>query len=74
MKLFLTVRPNAKADRVERLDPNHFKVFVKASPKEGKANQAVIKALSEYLGIPKSRLMIRSGFSSRNKAVEIQSA
>lgn len=74
MKLFLTVQPNAKVTRAELIDRNHLKVFVKASPKEGKANQAVLEVLSDYLKIPKSFLILRSGFASRNKVVEVKSA
>ena len=71
MKIFVTVKPNAKENRVEKLDETRFKVFVKAPPKDGKANQAVIEILSEYYGLPKSRLFIASGETSKTKVVEL---
>jgi len=69
MKLFVTVKPNAKVNEVKQTDETHFRVAVKAAPKEGKANQAVIAALSDYLAVPKSRLSIVSGKTSKQKIV-----
>ena len=71
MKLFITAKANAKENRVERLDNTHFKVFVKAVPKDGKANQAIIAALSEYFSLPKSRISVASGLASKTKIVEL---
>ena len=69
--MFITAKPNAKGNRVEQLDETHFKVFVKAPPKDGRANRAVIETLSEYLGLPKSRFSIVSGGTSKTKVVEL---
>ena len=38
MKIFVTVKPNAKEERVEKIDDTHFKVSVKEPPTEGRAN------------------------------------
>ena len=46
-------------------------VSVKAPAKEGRANAAVIAAISEYFDVPKSRISIISGAGSRDKIVEI---
>jgi len=48
-----------------------LKVKVNAPPVDGAANEALVKILSEAFKVPKSRLSIRSGLSSRNKVVEI---
>ncbi|MBI4395433.1 MAG: DUF167 domain-containing protein [Candidatus Omnitrophica bacterium] len=69
MKIFVKVKPNAKENRVEKLDENHFKIAVKAPPKNGKANQAVIEVLSEYFQLPQSRLSIARGQTSKSKVV-----
>jgi uncharacterized protein YggU (UPF0235/DUF167 family) len=47
------------------------KVFVTAAPADGEANKAVIETLSKALVVPKSRIVIASGSTSRNKSVHI---
>lgn len=69
MKLFVTVKPNAKLNFVEKIDDLHFRISVKAPPQDGKANQAVVKMLSEYFDAPKSRFLLLHGESSKAKAV-----
>ncbi|OGW80186.1 MAG: hypothetical protein A3G33_09085 [Omnitrophica bacterium RIFCSPLOWO2_12_FULL_44_17] len=72
MKLFITTKPNSKVIKVEKTDETHYRVFVKAPPAEGKANQAVIEALSEYFDIPKMRIHILSGHTSKSKVFDIR--
>jgi uncharacterized protein (TIGR00251 family) len=50
---------------------NEFILSVKEPAKEGKANQAVIRLLSEYFGVPKSNISIIKGESSKNKIIQI---
>lgn len=71
MKLFVAAKPNAKTDKVERIDDSHFRVWVKAKPDQGKANEAVRDVLSEHLGVPKSCLSLIQGCQSRNKVFEL---
>jgi len=47
-------------------------VHVKELPIEGKANRAVIEALSDFLKIPKQKLSIKSGQTSRYKWIDIE--
>jgi uncharacterized protein (TIGR00251 family) len=70
MKIQVKVKPNSSTEEVSR-EGNSFIVKVKEPPKEGKANQAVIKLLAEHFGIPQSQVRILSGFKSRNKVVEV---
>lgn len=71
MRIFVKVKPNAKVERVEKIDEIHFVVSVKAPPVEGKANDALIKLLADYFNIPKGNIKIVSGLSSRSKVIEI---
>ena len=71
MKIVITAKPHAKVNRVERIDDTHFRVFVKAPPRDGKANEAVLKALGEYFHLPKSRLSLVRGGASTTKVVEL---
>ncbi len=71
MRIFVKVKPNAKAERVSRLDENHFSISVKESPKEGRANTAVVRALAAELGVAPSHIALVSGAASREKAFEV---
>ncbi|MEW6003258.1 MAG: DUF167 domain-containing protein [Nitrospirota bacterium] len=71
MKLLITVKPKSKQERLEKID-NGFVAYVKEQPIENRANSALIKLLSEYFGVPKSRITILSGMKSKNKIVEIK--
>lgn len=71
MKISVKVKPNAKKEGLERIDNGHYIVSVREPPLEGRANYAVARVLSEYLGIGISRVNIISGHRSRNKVVEI---
>lgn len=71
MKISVKVKPNSKVERVIEVSENKFILCVKAAPKEGRANEAVIRLLSEYFDMPKSRITILRGHTSRNKIIEL---
>jgi len=71
MKIFLKVKTKSRENSVEKIDDNNFIVKVRELPIEGRANEAVVKALAEYLGIASWRVQIKSGLTSKNKVVEI---
>lgn len=71
MKFFVTAKPMAKEERVEKIDSEHFVVSVKEPPIQGRANQAILKALARFLDVAPSRLRILSGYTSRQKVIEI---
>jgi len=70
MKIQVKVKPNSKTEELSR-EGDSFIIKVKEPPKEGKANQAVIKLLAEHFGVPQSHIRILSGFRSRNKVIEV---
>ena len=71
MKIFVKVKPNAKKESVIRADDLHFSVSVKAPPKDGKANRAVLRALSDYFQIPPSRFEILTGHTSKLNVIKV---
>jgi len=71
MKIFIKANPSAREERIEKIDENHYSVWVKEPPVKGKANQAVIKALAEYFKVASQRVKIVSGYTSRQKTMEI---
>ena len=70
MKIQVRVKPNSKTEDVT-MDRDIYVVRVKEPPKEGKANRAVVRLLSEHFNVPRSSVTITVGLSSRNKVVEI---
>lgn len=71
MKIFVSARPNAKETRVEKLGDGRFAISVGEPPVGGRANRAILKAVSEYFKVSAARVSIVSGRMSRNKVVEI---
>ena len=71
MRFFVKVKPSAKTTKFKKIDDTHFTVAVSARPEKGKANEAICRALAEYLKIPHWKIGIRSGHTSREKIIEI---
>jgi uncharacterized protein (TIGR00251 family) len=71
MRATVTVIPRARTTRVERLEDGTLRVAVTAPPHEGRANAAVVAALAEHFGVPRSRVRILAGRSGRRKVVEV---
>ena len=72
MKISVKVKPNAKQEKIEKTGERDFLVWVKEKPQEGKANQAVIRVLAKYFGVPKSEVILLKGQTSREKAFEVK--
>jgi len=70
MKIHVKVKPSSRTEQVLQ-ERDSFIVKVREPPKKGKANQAVIRLLAEYFGVPQSQVRILSGFGSRSKVVEV---
>jgi uncharacterized protein (TIGR00251 family) len=70
MKIRVKVKPNSSTEEVSQ-EGDSLIVKVKEPPREGKANQAVIKLLAQHFGVPKSQVRILSGFTSENKLIQV---
>ncbi len=70
MKIRVEVKANSRLPGVEAVE-NHLVVRVKEPPREGKANEAVIRAVAAYYGVPPSSVRLASGASSRHKTLEL---
>ena len=68
--LHIIVKANSKENKVVFKD-DIYHVYTKSPAKEGKANDAVVSLLSEYLDIPKSNIEIKKGLKSKSKWVEV---
>ena len=71
MKIKVKVKPDSRTEEINQ-EGDSFVVKVKEPPKEGRANQAVIKLLAQHFDIPQSQVRILSGFKSKNKVIEVK--
>ena len=69
--LALRVTPRAARNAVTLKD-GQLRVTVTTVPEDGKANAAVVQLLAKALGIPKSRLTLVRGATSRDKLFPIE--
>jgi len=70
----LTVRVIPRSSRneiAEIMNDGTIKIRLTASPVGGKANQALVKFLSEVLDVPRTRIDIVAGANSHNKLISI---
>ena len=63
--------PRSSKNQIIGKDGDVLKVKVTSPPVEGLANKALIELLAKRLGIPKGRINIISGKSSRLKSLRI---
>lgn len=71
MKIYITAKTKSKKVYIKKTDNTHYIVAVKEQPVRGKANQAIIKSLSNYFHKPTSQIYIVNGETSRKKTIEI---
>jgi len=84
MKIIVKVKPSAKVEKVERVDQpvlnfgdNNrelpvYKVSVKESPVDGKANKAVIRVLAGHFETSPLKIRLITGQTSRKKIFEVE--
>jgi uncharacterized protein (TIGR00251 family) len=65
------VQPNAPRSRIVKFRDGVLYVRLAAPPVEGKANEALIRHLSDVFDVAKSSVSIEKGLNSRNKTVAI---
>lgn len=70
LKVAVRLQPRASKPGIVGWEAGALKVKVNAPPVDGKANEALILLLSEAFKVPKSRLAVVQGQTSRNKIVE----
>mgnify|MGYP001568339895 FL=1 len=72
MRISVKVKANTSQERIEKIDDTNFLVWIREKPVEGKANEAVIKALAEYFGIAKSDITLIKGKTVKIKIFEVK--
>lgn len=69
MILEVKVHTNSGKREIVRIDNLHYKVYLKNSPEDGKANKELIKLLSKEF---KDEVKIIRGKTSKNKRIKIE--
>lgn len=71
MTISVVAHPGSRKPRVERNADGSYEAYVREKAHGGEANEAVIRALAEVLGRPKSVLSILRGHAVKHKVIEI---
>ncbi|MDR3547688.1 MAG: DUF167 domain-containing protein [Candidatus Pacebacteria bacterium] len=85
MKIVVKAKPRSQDEKVEQLTQPTlglgaaselliYKVSIKESPVDGKANEAIIRLLAEHFHTKAYNVRIVSGHTSKQKVVEIDVA
>lgn len=67
----ILVKPNARQSSVSVGLEGQLVVAVRAPATDGKANQELIAVLADYFQVPKSRIQLVKGHTSRHKVIEL---
>ena len=65
----VAAKPRSSRAGIDGVAGDALRVRVRAAPVDGKANAELAKTLADAFGIPKSRVEIKSGESSKTKRV-----
>ena len=66
------VQPKSSKNMIAGIREDAVKIKIQAPPVDGAANKMCIKFISKILGIPKSKIKIKSGQSARTKLILIE--
>ncbi len=69
MNLKIKLHPNSSQEKIKMLKNNEYEVWIKEKPLDNKANLELVKILKKHF---KKDVKIKSGFTSRNKIVEMK--
>lgn len=68
MKIKIKVHPNSSKEEIKKIDEGNYEIWIREKAENNKANIAVAKLLKKYF---KKEAKIKSGFTSKNKIIEI---
>ena len=74
LEISVRLTPRASAERVRRLADGSLAVRVTAPPVDGRANEALLRAVAKELGLAPSRVELVRGARSRTKTLRIRGA
>jgi len=78
MKILVQAKPWSKKEWIEKIWKDLltwydiYKVKVSAKPIKWEANKAIVEKLAQYFKVPKSKIIIEKGGSSKYKLISIK--
>lgn len=72
MRIRIRAKPNSRKETVRKIENNYYEVKVCVPPEKGKANARIIKLLSDYFKVPKSKIQIIRGETGKEKIAELE--
>jgi len=70
--LSVRIHPGARKNAIHGLHEGALKISLTTPPVDGRANEALIAFLSDQLRIPKARITLLTGATSRSKTLRIE--
>jgi len=67
----LKIIPRSSQNQIIKISDDEYRIKLTATPVDGEANKKLIEFLSKEWKIPKSKIKIAKGLTSRRKTVEI---
>lgn len=67
--LNVKAQPRSSKAGVEGLIGDAVKVRIRCAPVDGKANRELVETLADAFGLPKSRVVFKSGETSKQKRI-----
>lgn len=75
LRLRVRLTPKSRRDTVDGVEDTAagpaLKVLVRAVPEKGRANEAMVETVADWLDVPKSTIEVAAGGKSRNKMLAI---
>jgi uncharacterized protein len=71
IRLTVNITPNAKRTEVIGVLDDALKIKLQAQPIEGKANEALVRYLSDVLNVARRDIQITHGLTSKRKTIEV---
>lgn len=68
----IKVQPRASQNEISGLQGDALKIRLQAPPVDGEANEACIRFLAKFFSVARKQVKIISGFTGRQKIVEIE--
>ncbi len=72
MIITVHAKPAARRNTVTKLDENTYKIEVTATPEQGKANEAIARALANELNVAVSHITLTRGATTRIKQFDLK--
>ncbi len=72
MLVRVRAKPKSKKEGVRKISEDLFEVRVNAPPEKGKANERIRELLADHFKVPKSKVKLLKGETSKEKLFEVE--